>query len=288
MSDYDYNRQEGKSSSRFGARLVILLAIFGGVTAFVVYVNMENPPWFIEWRDTTLKEWGLRNPFAPEEEEPEFVQEGDLPEAVKAADALACSNLEKTGAFVVRDTMTKLGNVVHLKPEGLTDEALTELAKLTYLNTLNAVDVGLTDEQCAYLADLDHLRSLNLGGNPITSASLLHLSRMDLLTGVYLNATEISGENLELLIANDEIKILDLSNTALTDADMKKLAASTSINWLLIKGNCLTDAGILDLAPMPELRHLTVMEGSEITKEGKRALQDAAKKLYPKKDLTID
>lgn len=270
------------SSPRFwGIRLVVLLLIFAGVTAFVVWVNVAKPPAVLKWRDEMLQKWHIRNPLA--REEVIFITAEDVPEEDRKQDAELCKAIEDLGILVIRDSSTRMGNAIHIR-EGQSSEKLFQLiSQLKYLNALNAEDVQITDALCRYLETQKVLRSLSMGKNPITSAALPSIGQMEMVTGLYLRETELTGENLECLANLKELKIMDLSGTKLTNEDMKKIARIESIHWLLLNDLGIDDEGMLHLSAMPELRHLTIQKGNQISQDAIQKMRTSAKN-----DLTID
>ncbi|MDO4582742.1 MAG: hypothetical protein Q4D62_01440 [Planctomycetia bacterium] len=262
-------------------RLGILLLLFAGVTAFVVWVNIEKPPAILKWRDDMLQKLHIRNPLASEEVI--FITADDVPEKLRKEDAEICKAIEDLGILVVRDSATRMGNAIHIR-EGQGSEKLFQLIRqLKYLNALNADGAQITDDLCRYLETQKMLRSLSFGNNPITSAALPSLCQMEMVTGLYLRGTELTGENLEHLANLKELKIMDLSGTKLTNEDMKKIAQVKSIHWLLLNDLGIDDEGMLHLSQMPELRHLTIQKGNHISQEAIQKMRSSSPN-----DLTID
>ncbi|MDO4857414.1 MAG: hypothetical protein Q4A17_05665 [Thermoguttaceae bacterium] len=272
-------------SARSYNLLIVLLILLLGVTVFVAYVNIAQPKWFIEWRDTTLSELKIDNPFAAPDDLM-IVDPDKIPDALREEDAKTCAALEKLGAIVIRDTMTKMGNVVHLTAETNCDEAHELMGKLIYLNAMNAADSNLTDDQTDHWVNLDRCTSLNIQGNHgITSKSLENISEMQNLDGVYVENTDISGENLDKILKLTHVKILNMSGCKLKDEDMKVLGQMKSLHWLLIKDMELTDACLPAFMNMPNLKTLTIMEGNNISKE---AAQKFEKDFFAKNGTKVE
>ncbi|MCR5164092.1 MAG: hypothetical protein K6C40_08760 [Thermoguttaceae bacterium] len=284
IEDQETEDQEKKeASTRSYNLLIVLLIILLGVTVFVAYVNLLQPKWFIDWRDKTLSELNIQNPFAVPDET--IVDPDKIPDALKEADAKTCAELEKLGAIVIRDTLTKMGSVVHLNAETNSDEAQELMGKLIYLNAINVADANLTDEQTQNWINLDHCTSLNIQGNHgITSASLENISEMAGLDGVYLENTSISGENLEKLLKLTNVKILNMSGCKLKDEDMKVLGQMKSIHWLLLNDMELTDECLPAFMDMPNLKTITIMKGNNISRE---AAQKFEKDFFEKNQTKV-
>lgn len=272
-----------ESSPRSYNLLIVLLVMLLGVTVFVAYVNILQPKWFIDWRDKTLSELNIQNPFVVPDET--IVDPDKIPDAIKEEDAKTCAELEKLGAIVIRDTLTKMGSVVHLNAETNSDEAQKLMGKLIYLNAINVADANLTDEQTQNWINLDHCTSLNIQGNHgITSASLENIAEMAGLDGVYLENTDISGENLEKLLQLTNVKILNMSGCKLKDEDMKVLGQMKSIHWLLLTDMELTDECLPAFMDMPNLKTITIMKGNNISKE---AAQKFEKDFFEKNQTKV-
>ncbi|MDO4574327.1 MAG: hypothetical protein Q4D98_03835 [Planctomycetia bacterium] len=279
MSDY----QESPPKDRgFKYRIGILLVVFAAVAGFVVWFNIVQPPKLIKLRDETLRQWGIQNPFE-KESEIIIINAEDVPEADRESDAQIAQKIEEMGLLVVKDSSTKLANVIHVTKGKASEELFKWITQLKYVNAINAEEAGVTDELCKYLETQTMVRSLSMGRNPLTSEALKSLSKMELITGMYLRECQITGENLELLANLKELKILDLSGSKFTNEDMKKIAGCKTIHWLLLNDVGIDDEGLMYLAEMPELRHLTILRGNNITPEGAKKIRSMAKN-----DLTVD
>ncbi len=251
---------------RSNTLLYSLLAILIGVTIFVVWVNVAKPKTVLDYRDKLLQVLNIQNPFAIQDET--IIDPNAIGEDLKAQDAAVCKKLEEMGVIVIRDTITKLGSVVHLNSETNSDEAMALTGKLTWLNAINAANANVTDEQTACWINLKHLTSLNAQDNPITSASLKNIAQMPSIDGLYLEGTDISGENLEQLLNLKTVKIMNIGKSKLTDEDMKIIGQMKSLHWILIQDIGLTDACLPYFMDMPNLKTLTIRRGNQITSEG--------------------
>ena len=266
------DQEINEASPRSYNLLIVLLVILLGVTVFVAYVNVVQPKWFIDWRDKTLSELNIQNPFAAPDEM--IVDPDKIPDGLLEEDAKTCAALEKLGAIVIRDTMTKMGSVVHLNAETNSDEAQKLMGKLLYLNAINAAEANLTDDQTDNWVNLDHCTSLNIQGNHgITSESLENIAEMANLDGVYVENTDISGDDLDKLLKLTHVKIMNMSGCKLKDEDMKVLGQMKSIHWLLLEDMELTDACLPAFMNMPNLKTLTIMKGNSISKEAAKKFE---------------
>lgn len=262
------NNQENyeEYSPRSNALLYFLLTILVGVTIFVVWVNVAKPKAVLDYRDKLLMNLNIQNPFAVQDET--IIDPNAIDEKLKAQDAAICKQLDEMGVIVIRDTITKLGSVVHLNSETNSDETMALTGKLTWLNAINAANANVTDEQTACWVNLKRLTSLNVQDNPITSASLKNIAQMPSIDGLYLEGTDISGEDLDQLLNLKTVKIMNIGKSKLTDEDMKVIGQMKSLHWLLIQNVGLTDACLPYFMDMPNLKTLTIREGNQITQEG--------------------
>lgn len=267
-----YEEYEEKDDAPRGHGLLFfLLGILGVVTAFVLWVNLTQPKWFLEWRDSTLAGLNIQNPFAASDDT--LIDPESISQETRDADAQICAQLDEMKIVVVRDSITRLGSVVHLDSEKNSDEVMALVGKLTYLNALNAVNANLTDAQTANWVSLTRLTSLNIQDNPLTSASLPNIAKMVNLDGLYLSGNEISGENLEELVKLPHVKIMNIGGTKLTDDDMKVLGQMKSLHWLLIEDLGLTEACLPSFLDMPNLKTLTILKGNQISKEAAKKFE---------------
>lgn len=263
MSDYENFEEADRPRSH--ALLIVLLLILLGVTAFVAWVNFAKPKQFLAWRDATLQKLNIQNPFEVQDEL--IVDPDKIPDGIRKNDHKICSALDQLGAIVIRDSLTRMGSVVHLNAETNSDETMKLVGKLLYLNAINAVDANVTDAQAAHWESLQHLTSLNVQGNPLTSKSLPSIAAMKEIDGLYLENTQISGEGLSAILELPHVKILNLSGCRLTDADMKVLGQMKSLHWILIQNMNLTDAALPAFLEMPNLKTITIKEGNQISQE---------------------
>jgi Leucine-rich repeat (LRR) protein len=126
-------------------------------------------------------------------------------------------------------------------------EAIPELAKMTWLESLEIGSESLTDVDIAPLAALTKLKSLILKGskNALTRASYAVLAKM----------SELRKFNLEATFGSDLLRA--------TDEDIAILASLTKLESLSIKVDAprTTDAGLARLKTLTGLRSLSIESG---------------------------
>lgn len=93
---------------------------------------------------------------------------------------------------------------------GVTDQMLTELAKLPNLTRLRLEKNAVTDEGVAHLAGLEHLESLNLYGTSVTDNCLETIQDMPGLKRVFLWQTEVTQQAVDALLSNRKDLEVDL------------------------------------------------------------------------------
>jgi len=283
MSNQENFEEYEEDAPRGNTLLYFLLAFLVCVTAFVVWVNVAKPKAVLDFRDRLLQNFDIQNPFAVQDES--ILDPNEISAELKAQDAAVCQKLEEMGVIVIRDTITKLGSVVHLNAETNSDEAMALVGKLTWLNAINASGANVTDEQTAHWVNLKYLTSLNVQNNSLTSASLKNIAQMPSIDGLYLEGTEISGEDLEQLLNLKTVKIMNIGKSKLTDEDMKIIGQMKSLHWILVEEVGLTDACLPYFMDMPNLKTLTIREGNQITPEG---AEKFVKDFYEKNGIKVD
>lgn len=89
------------------------------------------------------------------------------------------------------------------------DEQLSQLARLTTLETLDLGDCPITDEGLRHLSHLPRLKLLMLNGTRVTDAGLVHLETLPHLTYVSLwrtNVTDGGAEKLRQALPGVDVK----------------------------------------------------------------------------------
>ncbi len=130
--------------------------------------------------------------------------------------------------------------------DGLTDEALVHVSKLTTITELNLGDAGVTNAGMPLIAKLKGLRRLDLGWTKdVGDASMPVLAKLPKLESLGLGGTKITDAGLPVLAAFPALKELALPGTAVTDKGLQSLAGCKNLATLTLnKKMKVTQAGI--------------------------------------------
>ncbi|HYF00612.1 MAG TPA: hypothetical protein VEJ18_16950 [Planctomycetota bacterium] len=154
---------------------------------------------------------------------------------------------------------------------------LRHLAGLPSLEKLDLCEVdGLSDEAMAFVGKLTTLKELDLGDAAISSAGLRHLAGLKQLTRLQLGWTRDVGDaGLPLLAKLTKLEWLGLGGTKVTDAGLPALASLPNLRELALPGTAVTDRGIQSLAGCRQLSVLNLGTSSKVTPKGIDALRRA-------------
>ncbi|MBK9145454.1 MAG: protein kinase [Candidatus Melainabacteria bacterium] len=117
----------------------------------------------------------------------------------------------------------------------------------------------------SYIASLKPLLSLNVADTAVTDASLESLSNCTSLGELNLANTKISDAGLHFLSALPSLRFLSLSNTRVTDAGMTSLLPLTGLTDLELDNCAISDEGVETIARMKNIQRLR-LNGTRVTK----------------------
>ncbi len=106
--------------------------------------------------------------------------------------------------------------------QGVTDDSLRHLERLTDLWRLYLKGSPLTDAGLPRLQGMQELQELSLSGSRVTDDGLRHLTPLRKLWGLYLDNTSVTDAGLESLRAVTQLKILHLSGSKVTAEGVRK------------------------------------------------------------------
>jgi beta-lactamase regulating signal transducer with metallopeptidase domain/Leucine-rich repeat (LRR) protein len=164
------------------------------------------------------------------------------------------------------EALAKAPKLESLWLDGVGDEAVPAIAKVTNLTDLRMSNGRFTDEGLAQLKPLTKLRSLACGSREMTGAGLKELAACTELEELQLPYTAFNDESMAHLPQFKKLKQLMLYNTKITDEGMKQLAGMTELTDLRLESDAITDAGVKQLAGLTKLRYLDLGR-TEITGE---------------------
>ncbi len=135
--------------------------------------------------------------------------------------------------------------------------------------TLWEID-GLDDEALAHIGKVTTLRELELGDAQITSAGLKHLRGLQSLTFLGLGWTkDVTDAGLPELAALPNLEVLILSGTKITDAGLAQLAKLHKLKEVRLAAlPQVTDAGLLKLKDCKPLTNIVVNKKTGTTPAG--------------------
>jgi hypothetical protein len=212
----------------------------------------------------------------------EPVEEIDPKEFAK--EQAAASELEKLGAFVVREGPEKQvtsASFMNNKGKKIDKKTAEFLSNLFRVMTINLADTNLDGECLKVLKKNRKLVSLVLSGTPVGDKDMAYIAEMPSLVSLFLTNTNLTDAGLAHLAKLPRLAILEASGTKITDRGLPEIAKLQNLNWLLLSGTEITDVGLPSLAAMPNLRRLTLAD-TKVTEEGIAALKAS------KPGLTVD
>ena len=178
-------------------------------------------------------------------------------------DAVQC--LKELGVILVRDASQRHVASVNLqtvKGRLNIDAAVSALAGLPYLTSLDAAHPDISDAAISELVGCKRIVSLNLSRSQITDNCLPWLTRLRRLEALYLNGTTVTSRAVPALAQLKHLKILDLSETNVA-GNLSGLSRLPNLNWLLVSGLELADGSFTDLGGCGRLSKISI-HGSTI------------------------
>ncbi len=151
------------------------------------------------------------------------------------------------------------------------------LLALPALEKANLVEIdGLTDEALVHIGKLSGLQELNLGDAGVTSAGLKHLSGLKELTRLDLGWTRDVGDaGMPYVVKLKKLEFLGLGGTKVSDAGLPMLAALPNLRELALMGTAVTDQGLQSLAACKSLTSVLVGKKGKVTPQGMDRLKKA-------------
>ena len=167
---------------------------------------------------------------------------------------------------------------LHLHRVGLTDAGLSEIGRLTSLQTLDVGGNRLTEVGVRHLGPLVNLTDLDLSAEDVQQAEFDFLAcqrgraNKPLPEDVRRRA-RIGDPAIETLRSLSRLRILDLSGSHMSDRAVGSLAELKELERLSLHANCfLSDEGVKSLSALTNLASLDV-GFTYTTDDGLRALQ---------------
>jgi hypothetical protein len=129
---------------------------------------------------------------------------------------------------------------------------------------------GVTDEALVHIGKLTNLRELELGDAPISGGGIKHLQALQSLTSLGLGWTkDVDDAAMPDIAKLAKLEVLVLSGTKVTDAGLKQLTAMKQLKEIRLSAMPqITDTGLINLKPFPSLRTVIVNKKTGVTPEG--------------------
>lgn len=125
---------------------------------------------------------------------------------------------------------------------------------------------GLNDESLVHIGKLTGLRSLNLGDAQVSNAGLKSLAGLKNLESLDLGWTKDVGDaGLPLLAKLPRLKVLGLGGTKVTDAGIPILGSFKKLQEVKLGGTAVTDRGFAALEGCKGLQTVHLGKKSKIT-----------------------
>jgi Leucine-rich repeat (LRR) protein len=126
----------------------------------------------------------------------------------------------------------------------MTEEMLTELARIPNLVALGLNHTNASDAGIKHLANLKSLESISISDTLVTDDGLTALAELPNLHTLYISNLEITDSGMEVLARITSLQHLDMCHTKVTDVGLKKLTALKDLKTLGVTGNDITDNGL--------------------------------------------
>ena len=151
------------------------------------------------------------------------------------------------------------------------------LAALPELKIANLVEVdGLTDQALVYIGKITTLTELNLGDAWVTNAGLKYLMKLKDLQTLELGWTRDVGDPGMAIIARfKKLEKLGLGGTKVTDAGLPYLRRLPALKEINLAGTQVSDRGLMSLAAIKTLTKIQINSKCKTTPRGVAAFQKA-------------
>jgi hypothetical protein len=151
------------------------------------------------------------------------------------------------------------------------------LLALPALEKANLVEIdGLTDQSLAFIGKLSGLKELNLGDSQVTNAGLKPLAWLRNLETLDVGWTkDVGDEGLATLAGLPKLRVLGLGGTKVSDAGLARLASFPALEEVRLMATAVTDQGIESLAACKALATVKLGKKSKVTPQGIEKLKKA-------------
>lgn len=164
-----------------------------------------------------------------------------------------------------------------LKKTPVTDDGLSDLARLPELRVVDFTGTKITDRGLSLISKSQQIRLLMLNFTRITDNGLDVLANMSALRLLYLGDTSISDAGLKKLETLPQLEAIRFTRLPVTDDGVKSMSVMPRLRFLGLSETAVTDACLKHFDLLPNLVNLEI-EGTRITAEAVAAFR----KRHPK------
>lgn len=149
----------------------------------------------------------------------------------------------------------------------ITDDGLTALGKLPYLQELSLESDQVTGRGLAALSHCEKFEILQIFDGPVTTEGLASLRELPHLRSLTLHRTEVDDGLAPIIAGMSQLEELDLQENEITDAFFENWGPPPQLTHLNLAHTNLTDRGVELLCDNPpkQLLHLDLRNRKEIT-----------------------
>ncbi len=155
----------------------------------------------------------------------------------------------------------------------VTKKGLSHIKNIKRLRTLSIGANGLTDDALEEVAKVSSLKNLYAPINRFTDKGLAQLKNMHKLAFLDLSNTAVTGGRLKDNFSDNHFDAMVLSDMYLTDKDLDAIS-SLNIDRLSLSNNPLiTDIGVRHLSSMKQLKRLDLRGCNRVSATARQILQ---------------
>lgn len=155
----------------------------------------------------------------------------------------------------------------------ITDDAMTDLARLPNMRVLNLTQTKVTDRGLKLISASRDLRLLKLNRTRITAEGLGLLADMPSLNRLYLGDTRLTDDAMPVIAKLPQLEALKLTRLPITDDGLEPLRNLPRLRFLGLDGTAVTDGALKHLERLPKLEYLDV-QGTAMSLDAINAFRD--------------
>lgn len=176
--------------------------------------------------------------------------------------------LEELGVLVVENHNTGFASAVNvsvISDQAQVATALTEIAKLRRLQSLNVSSLELPPSALPQIGKMKSLIELNMSMTNLDDEGLAQLTGLKGLNTLYLADTKLTDRGMGALAQFKELKVVGLGALTIKEP-LESLAKLRKLQWVDLSGMEVGDDILLSLEDVESLQTVS-LEGSEYAQE---------------------